>query len=146
MSSQLTGMLIGGLAAAICFGLSAVFAKVAMKAGIGLGPYIISNGLGFIIVGIFFWSIFPDTTVSIQSGFLSLVMGILAGMATGFVAMALVHYNIPLGKLVPLYNMNTLIAVLLALWLFAEWKQVHTMQLLIGSALIVVGGTLVARA
>jgi len=32
------------------------------------------------------------------------------------------------------------------LWLFAEWKQVHTMQLLIGSALIVVGGTLVARA
>jgi len=146
MSSQLTGMLIGGIVAALFFGLSAVFAKATMKAGIGLGPYLISNGLGFIIVGIFFWSIFPDTTISIQSGFMALIMGALAGIATGLVAVALLHYNIPLGKLVPLYNMNTLVAVLLALWLFAEWKHVHTMQLVIGSALIVVGGTLVARA
>jgi hypothetical protein len=42
--------------------------------------------------------------------------------------------------------MNTLITVLLALWVFAEWKTVHIPQLLLGSILIVIGGTLVARA
>jgi hypothetical protein len=41
--------------------------------------------------------------------------------------------------------MNTLISVLLALWVFAEWKQVKVPQLLIGTLLIMAGGIMVAK-
>jgi transporter family protein len=57
-----------------------------------------------------------------------------------------VKFETPIAKLTPLYNMNTLIVVLLALWIFAEWKEVKVLQLLIGAVLIVMGGVLVARA
>ena len=55
-------------------------------------------------------------------------------------------YSASISTLVPLYNLNTLIAVSVGLLVFAEWKTVAVPQLLFGSVLIVVGGTLVARA
>ena len=41
--------------------------------------------------------------------------------------------------------MNTLVAVILALIVFSEWKDLHTIKLLSGSALIVAGAILVAN-
>lgn len=73
------------------------------------------------------------------------MVGFLGGIGSVLVSIGIVKYSAPLGKLVPLFNMNTLVTVLLALWLFAEWKEVQVPRLLIGSILIVVGGILVAR-
>ena len=48
--------------------------------------------------------------------------------------------NSTLSKLAPLYNMNTLVVVLLALVVYAEWRDVHLAKLLAGAALVVLGG------
>jgi uncharacterized membrane protein len=65
-------------------------------------------------------------------------------IAAGLVAVALTSYGVPVARLVPLYNMNTLVAVLLALVVFSEWRDVNAVKLLVGSLLIIAGGSLVA--
>lgn len=67
------------------------------------------------------------------------------GAASGLVAYTLLNFNVPISQLVPLYNMNTLVAVVLALIIFAEWRDLHAIKLLSGSALIVLGAILVAN-
>ncbi len=146
MRPETIGIVIGGLFPALLYAGSGLFSKASVQAGIGLGVYLIIAGLTIAVVGIVFCFFIPDKTISIRSGMHAAGLGATWGVGTGMVAMGLAKYHVPLGKLVPLYNMNTLIAVLLALWIFAEWKQVKVPQLLFGSLLIVVGGTLVARA
>ena len=68
------------------------------------------------------------------------------GIASGLVAYSLLHFNVPISQLVPLYNMNTLVAVLLALVVFSEWKDLHTLKLLFGTVLIAIGAVFVANA
>ena len=146
MSPQTTGLIIGGLFAALLYGISNVFTKASIQAGIGIGWYLIIIGIVTALVGAVFFLMIPDQPLSFRSGVYAGLLGLFWGLGTGCIAIALSQYQMPLGKLVPLFNMNTLISVLLALWIFAEWKQVRVPQLLIGSILIVVGGTLVARA
>lgn len=145
MSTQATGILLGILAAAL-YGLSGIFAKASTQAGIGLGWYLFICGIAIAGVGIGSSLFLSNGTLSMKSGLHAAGLGLTWGVGTAVVAIALTKYQIPLGKIVPLYNMNTLVAVLLALWIFAEWKQVHVPTLLIGSLLVIIGGTLVARA
>jgi len=56
----------------------------------------------------------------------------------------LVKHDAPISIIVPLFNMNSLVSVLLGLWIFAEWRDVNTVKLLAGTVLITAGGTLVA--
>jgi transporter family protein len=130
----------------VVYALGGLFQKGSVEAGIGVGPQMLIAGLTAALVGAGFCIAFPDKTVSLRSGLLAAGLGFSWGLATGLVAVAIVKFQTPISKLTPLYNMNTLIVVLLALWIFAEWKQVKVPQLLIGSILIVIGGTLVARA
>lgn len=146
MTSQSIGLLVGGLLPAILYGLSGIFSKASTKAGIGLGLYLIVIGLSVTFIGAGFYFYSPDRTFSLRSGLHAFGFGATWGLGTGLVAIGLTKYAVPLGKLVPLYNMNTLVAVLLALWIFAEWKDVRVMQLLAGSLFIIAGGILVARA
>jgi len=146
MTSQTIGIIIGGLIPALLYGISGVFTKASNNAGIGMGFYLLIIGLSIAVTGSIFAIISSDGTISIKSGMHAVGLGVTWGIATGLVAIALAKYNVPLSQLAPLYNMNTLVVVVLALWLFAEWHQVRVPQLLIGSLLIVVGGTLVARA
>jgi transporter family protein len=146
MSAQTVGLLIGGLVPALAYTVSNTLAKSSTQAGIGVGPYLLFIGLGILIVGVVFTYAMPYGSVSLRSGSYSLIVGLFWGIGTGAVALALSQYHAPISKLVPLFNMNTLFSVLLALWIFAEWKQVRVPQLLLGSVLIVLGGTLVARA
>ena len=53
---------------------------------------------------------------------------------------------IKLPKLVPLDNAHPLVAVLVGIWVFAEWTPVQPLKLLAGSLLIVAGSVLVAKA
>ena len=146
MNSQTFGMIIGGVAPAVLFGLSGVFAKSSTQAGIGLPFYLGIVGLAAIVVGAMFHLYEPDTTVSSQSALYASLVGSTWALGAGLAALGLMKFQVPVSKLVPLYNMNTLIAVLLGLWVFSEWKAISIPQLLLGSVFIVVGGVLVSRA
>ncbi len=143
--SHMMGILIGGLLPALIFGIGGFFQKASIQAGIGIGPYLLCAGLGAVIAGALFCAFMPNRTISISSGSYAVLIGVCWTVAMGLVAMALFKYGTPLSRLAPLYNMNTMVVVLLSLWLYSEWKNVHVTPLLIGALLIVVGGTLVAR-
>ncbi len=120
MNPHLVGILIGGLIPAILYGVSSVFAKASTKEGIGLGVYLMITGFAVACIGAGFFAFQVDKTLSFRSATYAVGFGVSWALGTGLVAIGLTKFGIPLGKLVPMYNMNTLVAVLLALWIFAE--------------------------
>lgn len=145
MTSKMTALLLGGLLPAFIYGGSALFQKASTSLGISLSAYLVATGLGVAIVGIVFYIFDHSFSFSLKSGLYACAFGITWGIASGLVAYTLLNFQVPISQLVPLYNMNTLVAVILALILFSEWKDLHTIKLLSGSALIVAGAILVAN-
>ena len=146
MSSKAAALLIGGFLPAFIYGGSAIFQKFSTNVGISISMYLVAVGVGVIIAGAGFY-IFDNTVpFSIKASSFAGLFGLTWGIASGLVAYSLLHFNIPISQLVPLYNMNTLIAVLLALVIFSEWKDLHTVKLLTGSVLVVIGAIFVANA
>lgn len=146
MNEALLGVIVGGIIPAFLYGISGAFQKGSSRIGIGVGPYLICAGLAVIATGLGWLVLMPDRTVSIRSGLYAGLGGLLWAGATGCVVFALLQYSAPLAKLVPLYNMNTLVTVLIALIVFSEFSAVSVPKLLVGALLIIVGGTLVAQA
>lgn len=146
MSSHTLGLLIGGLVPAMIFGVSNVFMKASAQGGVSLSYLVLLAGLGVVLTGIVLYIVLPDRQFSMQGGGFAFALGIGWSMGLFCATYALQSFDVPVSQLTPLFNMNTLVAVLLALWIFSEWKQVHVPQLLLGSALIIIGGTLVAKA
>lgn len=146
MSTKTTALLIGGFLPALIYGGSAIFQKLSTSIGISISVYLIAVGIGVVIAGIGFY-VFDNTTVfSLKAGSYAGMFGLTWGIASGLVAYSLLHFNVPISQLVPLYNMNTLVAVVLALLIFSEWKDLNTMKLISGSVLIVIGAIFVANA
>lgn len=146
MKSETLGIIIGGVVPALCFTVTNLSIKLSNQQGIGAGYYIIMLGLGVLLTGVALWLVWPDKTFTSGGAIFSFASGVTWAFGAAAVAFALTKYGTPLGQLTPLFNMNTLFTVLLALWIFAEWKQVKIPQLLVGSVLIVIGGTMVAKA
>jgi len=147
MSSQTLGIIIGGFIPAFLYGMSIIFTKASQQAEIGIGPYLVILSMSIFLVGLLLYFLpVGGNALSLKSGTHAFLAGLSWAFGAAGVMTALTLYAVPVGNLVPLFNMNTLVAVLLALWIFAEWKQVRVPQLLIGSILIIIGGTLVARA
>lgn len=146
MTQNMSAIIMGGILPALFFGIAGVFAKPSTRAGIGTGLYLVCVGLAVAVIGLVFHLALPDNTISIRSGGFAVLVGLTWGIAAGLVAFTLTKYSTPISKLVPLYNMNTLVAVCIGLIAFAEWKDINASKLIIGSILVVVGGTLVANA
>lgn len=140
------GLLIGGFVPAVMFTVSNIAAKAAVKEGIGIGAYIATVGLGVVLTGVMVLLLWPERAFSLKSGGISLVFGMSWGIGIGCAGFAIARYNSSIGQLASIFNMNTLFTVLIALWLFSEWKQVKPLELIIGSLLIVIGSIIVARA
>ncbi len=145
MTSKSIALLLGGFLPAIIYGGSALFQKMSTSLGISLSAYLVATGLGIVMVGAIFYIFEGSFSFSPRSAFYAGVFGLTWGTATGLVAYTLLNFSVPISQLVPLYNMNTLVAVILALIIFAEWRDLHAIKLLCGSALIVVGAILVAN-
>ncbi len=144
MTQAQLGILIGGIIPALLFGTAGVFQKVSSQQNIASGIFLASVGVGAFFTGL---------AVMIQQGTFdiqwkqcwpALSMGLTWGIGTMLVVYAISHYQMPIAKLAPLYNMNTLVTVLVALVIFNEWKDVNTVKLIIGSILIIGGGILVS--
>lgn len=146
MSPQTIGLILGGIIPAVFFAVGNTFIKSSNQSGISIGMFLIFEMIGYAIVicGAFLFS--PSFAVNFRSGSHAVLAGIFLGSGTLLVTFALQKYSMTNSQLVPLYNMNTLLAVLIALWVFAEWKHVAVPRLLLGAVLTVIGGVLVAKA
>lgn len=144
MTNSSLALLIGGLIPAVCFGLSGAVQKVAAKAGIGTGPYLIVIGVVVIAVGLAITAVERDATLTRTSGAYAALFGLLWAAGIGSIAIALGRYDGQISQLVPLYNMNTLVAVLIGLVALGEWQTVQPGRLLLATALTIGGGVLAA--
>ncbi|NTV04299.1 hypothetical protein HGA89_05230 [bacterium] len=140
------GLLVGGLLPALLFGVTGILQKAAGRAGAGVGPYLLFTGAGVALVGAAFAVARIDNAVSWRAGLLAGGVGASWGLGMALVLIALTRFGTPLSKLAPLYNLNTLVVVLLALVVYAEWRDVHLAKLIAGALLVVLGGILVANA
>ena len=146
MTTKSLALLLGGILPALIYGGSAIFQKMSTNLGISLAAYMVATGLGITLVGVAYYLLEGSFSFSIKSSLYAGMFGMSWGIATGLVAYALLNFDVSISQLVPLYNMNTLVAVLLALMIFSEWKDVNTIKLLSGSIFIVIGAVLVANA
>lgn len=145
---EIKGLLVGGLLPALLFGVAGLLQKVASRAGAGPGPYLLCIGVGVLLVGtlVTLGSHGAGRAISGRGMLASGAIGLAWALGTWAVVLGLTRYAAPLAKLAPLYNLNTLVVVLLALVVFAEFRDVAVTKLVAGAALIVVGGALVANA
>jgi drug/metabolite transporter (DMT)-like permease len=146
MNNPALGLVIGGLLPALLFGLSGVFAKPASTTGIGLGWYLTSIGCAILLTGLALHLLQANNPFSLRGSLFAAAVGFCWALGAALVAVALSRYGMAIARIVPLYNMNTLVAVLIGLTVFAEWKEVQVLKLLAGALLITLGGRLVATA
>lgn len=146
MDHKTLAIVLGGVLPAILLGIAGIFQKFSANGGIGTGPFLIGVGLTTVVVGGVFVVVEKQAVITGQSAVFTLLYGLVWATATGFVAISLSRYGGQISQLVPLYNMNTLVAVLLGLVIFAEWRNVDPWKLLAAAVLIVAGGVLASRA
>ena len=96
------GLLIGGLAPAVAFGVGALFQKQSNDIGIGQTNYLLYFSGGLIIASFIAYFIFSENHLSHKAGIFAIGHGIF--FSVGFIchAMGLTIYQIPVSKLVPL--------------------------------------------
>mgnify|MGYP001546166408 CR=1 FL=1 len=138
------GLLVGGIIPAVLLGLFGVLQKAANNAGIGTGSYLIFTGITVSLVGVAVYFLFPDKTISGKAALFTCAAALLWAVSMLLIQLALGHYSIEISRLVPLFNMNTLVAVVLGLVIFAEWNSLNLPTLLMGALCITIGGVLVA--
>ena len=129
ISPQTMGYMMGGIVPAVLLGIYSVLQKASTKQGISPGMLLVIMGANIIIVGLVYCLVFKEYSISLHSGLLASMTGVVWGIATVLIAIALAKYNMAISKLVPLFNMNTLVAVCLGLWIFGEWKNINVIKL-----------------
>lgn len=144
MKASTLSLLVGGLLPAILFGVSGVFQKTSARAGIGTGPYLMVVGAVVVVMGGVFTVVQRDTTVNGESALHASAYGVLWSLGIACIAIALAHYGGQISQLVPLYNMNTLVAVVVGLVVLSEWRDVQLGKLLAATVLSIAGGILAA--
>jgi transporter family protein len=142
MSKQSIAILVGGLLPALLYGVAGILQKTASKTAIGPGPYILIIGVVAAMIGGIITLISRDTSVTWSGGVQTAGFAVLWSAAVVSIMLALGRYEGPVSVIVPLYNMNTLIAVLLGLLILGEWEKVNHWRLIAGAVLIVAGGAL----
>ena len=144
MNSNLMGIMIGGVLPAIIFGVGGVFVKASSQQGISLNYFTLLSGTGAIVISLLSFLIFKEKSINIQSGLSASLVGVTWVAGILFVSMALTKYNTPLSIISPLNCTACLVTVLLAMFIFSEWKETQSMRLLIGTVLIIIGAMLVS--
>lgn len=144
MSETQLGIVVGGIIPAVLFGISGICQKLSNENGISTGAYVVSVGLGVLIVGVVLCLFNTEQTANMKSIVPAVAMGLCWGVGVLLVTLAITHYGTKLSVLAPLYNMNTLVTVVGALFIFSEWKDVNVVKLIIGALFIVAGGVLVS--
>lgn len=146
MKDQTIAVLIGGLLPAVVFGLSSVFQKVAVKGGIGSGPFLVVTGIVVVTTGLLLTWIERDARVPLPAVGWTVLYGFCWASGVGAIAIAVGRYDAQISQLVPIYNLNTLVAVAVGMVFLGEWRSLHPGKLLLAAVLITVGGVLASAA
>jgi drug/metabolite transporter (DMT)-like permease len=146
MTDKQLALFIGGFTPAILFGVAAVFLKVANRDGVGTGPYLMAIGATVLAMGALFTLWDRDYSFSAKSACYIGLYGVVWSVAMICVAIALKRYHAQIGQLVSIYNMNTLVTVLIGLVVLSEWRNVNPVKLTIAAILISLGGIFAATA
>lgn len=142
MSKQWMAIVVGGLLPALFLGLSGVLQKTASRTGIAPGPYLLTIGLVVAAVGGVVTLAQRDATLTTSGAIQTAGFAVLWATAILGIMLGLGKYEGRVSVIVPLYNMNTLVAVGIGLVVLGEWQGVNLWRLLAGAALIVAGGVL----
>jgi len=145
--NKMENWIIYGLIASLCFGLNVVIFKIATTKGQGLNPYLAS--LSFSVgIFLFFFLVYLIKTPKFTPNWTGLTLALIAGVvwAVGLLAVALaIAKKGDVSKLAPLYNTNTLIAVLLGIIFLKEIPAgSEIIKVISGAVLIVIGAILVS--
>ena len=146
MPKATLALLVGGLLPAVFFGLSGVLQKSGARAGIGTGPYLAVIGATVLLAGLAVTALQGDAAVTREGAAHAVGFGVLWAAGVGCIALALARYDANISQLVPLYNLNTLVAVGVGLAVLGEWRSVEAWRVLAGAVLVAAGGVLVATA
>ena len=144
MTQAQLGILIGGIIPAFLFGISGICQKWSNQHGISTGAYLVSIGIGVLCVGVVLCIYNSEQQFSTASVVPAIALGVFWGLGILLVAIAISKYGARLSVLAPLYNMNTLVAVVGALFIFSEWKDANLVKLGFGTIMIILGGVLVS--
>ncbi len=142
--------LLFGLLAAVCYGSSALFAKVATSDkyyGVNQSLFMLLMLIGIAIVFIAN-SYLAKGNLTLPSNPLALgacvAAGILWALGMAFTVWALVG-GADIARLTPIYNINTLIAVILGILVLGELpSSPDKLKVLTGALMIVIGSILVS--
>jgi len=136
--------------ATVCWGSYIVAAKVASSAKYCNVPprwTTLLMSLGILIVFAFYWCF--SAGVPFRPSVLSMAASVGAGLlwAMGMVlALLALRGGAEVARLVPLYNANTLVALVLAITVLREIPDARDiLKVSLGSVLVLIGGLLVAR-
>jgi len=141
--------IICGIIASLCWGVYIVFLKIATSSRYhNLHPTRVfgAMSLGILAVAsISFFVMRPNTLTPSLSGVgIAVASGLVWAIGMAFVIYALSNPKISIAKLAPLYNTNTLVAVILGI-LFLKEAPHHIPAVIGGAIAIVLGGILVTR-
>lgn len=141
--------IILGIGASILWGVYTVILKISTSEQYyNTSPRIALLGLmmgGFIATAVLLAVTRHQPATFPRVGFTAAVgAGILWALGMIFVTYALGDTSTPVSKLVPLYNTNTLIAVLIGILLLKEVPE-ERVKTIVGAMFIIVGGILLSR-
>jgi len=138
------------LLAMVCWGCYIVVAKVATSDKYcGLGPrwsaMLMVGGIIFVIGMYVAFSKGPRPAITALGATAGVSQGVLWALGMVFSLLA-INAGGDISRLVPIFNCNTLIAVILGIMVLREIPDLAgVVKIVVGSLLIVVGGIIVAR-
>ena len=137
--------IVYGIIAAFCFGVQTIIYKYAIQKW-NLSPYYGSFifSLGIILIIGLSLLFKPSSQFEWESSSLALIAGIIWGL--GFLAVAIaIAQKADIARLAPIYNTNTLLAVLMGMIFLHEIPDKSQMfRVISGAVLIVIGAVLVS--
>lgn len=146
MTDKMMGVILGGLLPALCFGVSSVLMKLAARAGIGLGPYVLSLAVGVGVYGAFTLLTQSGRAATLPGVVFAILVGLTWAIGMALIQVALTRYHAAISQIVPLHMLNLIVTIALGFLLFSEARDVEAGRLLIGAVLMGVGAILVAGA
>lgn len=138
-------VLLGGLLPAFAFGLSAIFQKGAIAAGLGAGTSLVATGVVMALAGLALRPALGEAGWGGPAAIgLALCGAALFALASGAINLALVRLSAPISLIAPITVISSLVTVVAGFIVFREYEGVATVRLLGGALLVVAGAALVA--
>lgn len=144
MPTKYLAILAGGLLPALGLGVAGLFQKLSSQS-MGTGVFLIVTGIASCLIGSLFILVERDASFSGEGLRNAFLFGICWAVSSGMITFTLRHLGGSISQLVPIYNTNTLVAVLAGLILLGEWKSVDPLRITLASLFIIIGGVLATR-